>query len=403
MTDMQSRSEFAQHWPLVVICAFGIGIGIAALPFYTQSVFITEWINEFGWTRAQASLGILASTITVSVMSPFVGAAVDRYGFVRPVAFSLMGLALCFALFALFMESLIIFIALSALMALLGSASTPLPFTRAINAVFNRQRGLALGITLCGTGLAAAIAPPIVSDIIEAHGWRTAYWVLSAFTVVAGIIIVIGLSRIAAQNSHAPLNPARIEAASKSAVRTWHFWILLASFFFLAIGIGGLIVHFVPILREFGLSASTAAKTAGIIGIAVILGRLSVGIAVDKIFAPYVAASVITLCMCGILSLAIFGKDAAGPAAFAIGFSIGAEVDLIGYLVARYFGMAAYGRLYGMQYAAFGIGTGSSPVLLGAIRDSTNTYTASLYTACGLLLISALLFICLPRFKSLIS
>jgi len=400
MTDRVAQNEFIQHWPLVMVCAFGIGIGIAALPFYTQSVFITEWINEFGWTRAQASLGIFASTITVSLVSPFVGAAVDRFGLVRPVAFSLLGLALCFALFALFMNSLIMFIALSALMALMASATTPLPFTRAINAVFDKQRGLALGIALCGTGLAAAIAPPIVSDIIEASGWRSAYWTLSGFTVVAGLLIVIGLSRIVTNNDHEPVDLATIKATSSSATKSPHFWKLLAAFFFLAIGIGGLIVHFVPILREFGLTASSAARTAGIIGLAVILGRLSVGVAVDRIFAPYVAASVITLCMCGILSLAVFGADAAGPAAFAIGFSIGAEVDLIGYLVARYFGMAAYGRLYGIQYAAFGIGTGLSPVLLGAIGDNSGTYTASLYTACGLLAISAVLFLNLPQFKT---
>jgi len=401
MTETHTRNEFAEHWPLVVVCTFGIGIGIVALPFYTQSLFIVEWIDEFGWTRAQASLGILASTITIAFVSPFVGAAIDRFGLVRPVAISLMGLALSFMLFAIFLQSLTMFIALNILMALLGSASSPLPFTRAINAVFDRQRGLALGIILCGTGIAAAIAPPIVSDIIQSYGWRTAYWVLAGFTGVAGVVIIFGLSRIVSRKTQSAADPIAIKTLSSAAMGSSHFWQLLVAFFFLAIGISGLIIHFVPILLEAGLTADSAAKTAGVIGIAVILGRLSIGWAVDQVFAPYVAASAVTLCMCGILSLAIFGASAAGPAAFAIGFAIGAEVDLIGYLVARYFGMAAYGRLYGIQYAAFGLGTGISPVLLGAIRDDTGTYLTSLYTSGGLLAVSVVLFVSLPGFKAL--
>jgi len=399
MIEARAPNEFSEHWHLVLVCTFGIGIGIVALPFYTQSLFIAEWVGEFGWSRAEASLGIFATTITLALFSPFVGAAVDRFGLVRPVAFSIAGLVISFILFAMFMNSLTIFIALSILLALLGSASSPLPFTRAINAVFDRQRGLALGITLCGTGIAAAVAPPVVSDIIQTHGWRSAYWALAGFTAAAGVAIIWGLSRIVTKKTDAPVDHALTKATSYSAVRSFHFWQLLLAFFFLAIGIGGLIIHFVPILLETGLTVEDAAGTAGIIGVAVILGRLSIGFAVDRIFAPYVAAGAVTLCMCGILLLAVFGAEAAGVAAFAIGFAIGAEVDLIGYLVARYFGMAAYGKLYGIQYAAFGLGTGASPVLLGAIRDETGTYVTSLLTSSALLAAAVLLFVCLPGFK----
>jgi len=100
---------------------------------------------------------------------------------------------------------------------------------------------------------------------------------------------------------------------------------MLGAMFTLSLGFGGMIVHFVPILLESGLTMSVATSTAGVIGIAVILGRIIVGAAVDKIFAPYVAFVVIFSCILGVLSLAIFGTKAAIPAAFVIGFSIGAE------------------------------------------------------------------------------
>ena len=158
-------------------------------------------------------------------------------------------------------------------------------------------------------------------------------------------------------------------------------------------------IHFVPILLDVGFATNAAVKIAGVIGIAVVLGRLLVGFAVDRIFAPRVAIAILLACVSGVLALAFLGSVVAVPAAFVIGFSVGAEVDLIGYLVARYFGLHAYGQIYGRQYATFLIATGLSPVILGAVRDATGTYTASLFTAAAFMILSAALFAKLPQFE----
>ncbi len=173
----------------------------------------------------------------------------------------------------------------------------------------------------------------------------------------------------------------------------------MAAIFCLSLGLGGLMIHFVPILLEVGFTTGAAAKIAGVIGIAVVLGRLLVGFAVDRIFAPRVAIAILFACISGVLALALFGSAVAVPAAFVIGFSVGAEVDLIGYLVARYFGIHAYGQIYGRQYSTFLIATGLSPVILGAVRDATGTYTASLFTAAAFMVVSATLFAKLPKFE----
>jgi predicted MFS family arabinose efflux permease len=173
----------------------------------------------------------------------------------------------------------------------------------------------------------------------------------------------------------------------------------MAAIFCLSLGLGGLMIHFVPILLDIGFTTSEAVKVAGVIGIAVVLGRLLVGFAVDRIFAPHVAIAILFACICGVLALAVFGMVVAVPAAFVIGFSVGAEVDLIGYLIARYFGMHAYGQIYGRQYSTFLIATGLSPVILGAVRDATGSYTASLFTAAAFITLSAALFTRLPKFE----
>ena len=387
INDHNTGGEFSRHWLLVLVCAAGIGVGVSALPFYTQGLFIEAWIADFGWTRAQASLGILGSTLALAAVLPFIGSIVDRYGLVTPVMISLLGLSAAYVLLGLFVQSIATFVILAMLQAILGSASSPLAYTRAINTVFNKQRGLALGVALSGAGVAATFGPTLISNAIDAFGWRGAYFAMALFTLVVGAVIVIVLSRL--NGAKTPEN-IDTEAASKDfkiakASRT--YWTIMAAIFCLSLGLGGLMIHFVPILLDLGLTTSAAVKIAGVIGIAV-----------DRIFAPWVAIAILFTCICGVLALALLGSTVAVPAAFVIGFSVGAEVDLIGYLVARYFGIHAYGQIYGRQYSAFLIATGLSPVIFGAVRDATGTYTASLFIAAAFMIVSAALFAKLPKF-----
>ena len=399
MSKKKAGSEFSRHWLLVLVCAVGIGVGVSSLPFYTQGLFIEAWIADFGWTRAQASLGILGSTLALAAVLPFIGSIVDRYGLVTPVMISLLGLSLAYVLLGMFVQSIATFVILAMLQAILGSASSPLAYTRAINAVFNKQRGLALGVALSGAGVAATFGPTLISNAIDVFGWRGAYYAMALFTLVVGAVIVLVLSRLNGAKTAASID---MEAANRDflvakASRT--YWTIMAAIFFLSLGLGGLMIHFVPILLDVGFATNAAVKIAGVIGIAVVLGRLLVGFAVDRIFAPRVAIAILLACISGVLALALLGSVVAVPAAFVIGFSVGAEVDLIGYLVARYFGMHAYGQIYGRQYSTFLIATGLSPVILGAVRDATGTYTASLFTAAAFMVISAALFAKLPKFE----
>ena len=399
MSNQKTSSEFSRHWLLVLVCAVGIGVGVSSLPFYTQGLFIEAWIADFGWTRAQASLGILGSTLALAAVLPFIGSIVDRYGLVTPVMISLLGLSLAYVLLGMFVQSIATFVILAMLQAILGSASSPLAYTRAINAVFNKQRGLALGVALSGAGVAATFGPTLISNAIDAFGWRGAYYAMALFTLVVGAVIVLVLSRLNGAKTAANID---MEAAKRDflvAKSSRTYWTIMAAIFCLSLGLGGLMIHFVPILLDVGFATNAAVKIAGVIGIAVVLGRLLVGFAVDRIFAPRVAIAILLACISGVLALALLGSVVAVPAAFVIGFSVGAEVDLIGYLVARYFGMHAYGQIYGRQYSTFLIATGLSPVILGAVRDATGTYTASLFTAAAFMVISAALFAKLPKFE----
>lgn len=75
---------------------------------------------------------------------------------------------------------------------------------------------------------------------------------------------------------------------------------------------------------------------------------------------------------------------------------MGAEADLIGFMTARHFPLAAYSRAYALQYGAFMLAAGLSPLWVGIIADRTAGYDIVLLACAGLLLIPICLFLLLP-------
>jgi len=81
-----------------------------------------------------------------------------------------------------------------------------------------------------------------------------------------------------------------------------------------------------------------------------------------------------------------------------LGFAAGAETDLVAYLAGRYFGMAHYGKIYGMLYMPFGMASAVSPAVYGAVRDATGNYDPILHVALFLFIAGAVLLLLLGRY-----
>ena len=259
------------------------------------------------------------------------------------------------------------------------------------------MRGLALGITLAGMGdRRDRVAAPAVGH--HRRAWL-ADWLpaagLSGFGALALRVTAFRNTAVEARPK-----PAQRRAVLTGALTSRIFWTIALGFAAIAIAVSALVVHMVPLLRDAGMPPLQAATVASFTGFGVLLGRLVIGWLIDRFFAPHVAAIVFTLTAVGCLLLVYGGPDAAPFAAFLIGFSLGAEVDLISYLTARYFGMSAYGMLYSLIYACFIVGASIGPVLAGKIFDMTGNYSLAIWTVIGLLLAGAGATLTLPRFDA---
>jgi MFS family permease len=57
-----------------------------------------------------------------------------------------------------------------------------------------------------------------------------------------------------------------------------------------------------------------------------------------------------------------------------MGFSAGVEVDVMGLIVRRWFGLRAAGRVFSMCFTAFIVGSAFGPLLMAAAFDRTHSY-----------------------------
>lgn len=392
-------SELRQHWLSLLGCTLALGVGVHSLPFYTSGLFMGPLGEAFGWTRTQMSMATTILIAALALLSPFVGMLLDRFGERKVALPSLIVLVAGFFGLSRMNGDLVVFYAVFAFMAVLGAGSSTPTFTRIIARKFDRSRGTALGIGLVSTGLASTLSPLLLTPIIAGGNWRAGYLALAAAVAVATPLFLLFTREPAeAAASRNGTAPGTAGADIGEAARDPVFWILILTFVLISLAASGLVVHFVPLLRDQGLSAEQAGLFASGIGASIIVARLITGVLIDIFFAPRVAAA---LMAAGASALAIFvlgGPSYALFGAIAIGFSVGAEFDLVAYLCARYFGFRSYGRLYGILYSSVLVGTAISPLLYARIFELTGAYTAALWIAIIGLLATAGLFLSLPRF-----
>lgn len=395
------RPELARGWPLLLAATVGSGTGASALIFYSLGVFVAPLQAAFGWSRGEVTSALLYGSAGLTLAAPVLGWLIDRIGERRVALVSIP----CFAavLYALSRidGSLAGFYACFFFAALLGCGTTPILYTRAVARHFDRARGLALGVTLTGPGTAAIVLPPLLAGIIAGEAWRDGFVALAAIALLAWPL-AWGWLRVPARLA----SPSRadidieVEIERRAAFGSRVYWTLALIFAVAAMAASSLIVHMIPMLEDAGLATAAAARVAAVTGVGVILGRLGTGWIIDHVFAPHVAVVLFAIAAAGCGLLVHGGSSAAPLAAFLIGFSLGAEVDLMAYLVSRYFGLCHYGVLYGTIYACFWLGIASGPALTGRLYDATGGYAIALWGIVALFVVSAAAALTLPRFEA---
>ncbi len=385
----------------------GVATGASPIPFYLLPLLLGPIHAELGWSFGAISGGITVFGLISGLLGPVYGALADRLG-VRPVALaSLAAFAVLFAAFRFVPPTLGGYYLFWGVLALVGIGSTPLTWSRAITLWFVRRRGLALGVMLLGTSLAGLVVPLIAQRTIQAWGWRMSFPVLALLPLLIGLPVTYAWFREPRPEERPAevLDPSGrvLGVTLRQAVRDYRFWVLQASILLVSLAYGGAHIHLAQIVILHGFSAAAAAPVISVLALGVMVGRVGVGLLFDRFWAPGVAFPVLLLpaLACWLLGGASATLGMLTLGGFLLGVATGTESDVIAYLASRYFGLAHYGKIYGLLYIPFCIGSALSPILYGAVRDATGGYGTVLYAAMGMFVVGGGLLLTLGRYPRL--
>jgi hypothetical protein len=78
----------------------------------------------------------------------------------------------------------------------------------------------------------------------------------------------------------------------------------------------------------------------------------------------------------GVVLLVVGAGSGVAPyvAAVLIGLALGAEMDLMAFIVSRYFGLKSFGEIFGYLFAIFSLGASVGPIAMGMSFDLTGSY-----------------------------
>jgi MFS family permease len=414
MTTAVRRSGDWSEWRAHGGVVFGAMIGMGtswALYQYVSSLFLRALEADLGWTRGQIC----------AALAPLTGRLADRYG-VRPViTVGALLVGLGYVLLATLPARLELLPFLFAFTAAAGTACGAIVYTRAVNSWFDTHRGLALGCTIAGTSVFALFVPLLLGAVIGTWGWRAGYLTLAALTVFVGLPVALALvwerreaerrnlAREEFERLHAaralpsslplPPTPPAAGATWPETLRMRQYWLLALAMVLVNVSGAGILSQLVPLLTDRGLTFGVAAGLTSLFALCVLIGRVLTGFLVDRV-APLAVAAVLTALPAAGCALLVWGDVTfaiAVAAVILLGLQQGAEVDLLAFFVARFFGMRTYASIFGSLIMVMAFSTGAGVASWGAVHDATGNYDLALVGSVAAFVLGALCFLALGR------
>lgn len=391
--------ELLANWRVLLAAGLGMAVGLQMFSYIT-SIFAPFLIKEFGWARSTFALIGFTMLVTLPTM-PIAGRLADRFGAKRMAAIGVLLLPVVIWTFSLIDGQFRQFFICSAGVMAVGCLTSPVTYTRLIVEKFDKARGLALTIVMSAPALTGIIVPPFLTGFMADHGWRDAYQVLASFVLVAGVIAILLIPKGCGEAPAPKLQDAGAprERNFREVLATPAFWAIFAGVLLTTLHTPLHGSQFVVLLNEQGLDGMAAARMVQVYSLGTLIGRIACGLALDHYPSRIVAAVSMVLPAFG-LSLLASPFDMAwaiGLAVFLVGVTVGAEGDLLSFLVGRYFRMEIFGTALGMCYCALYIASLSGVLLNSALLKAYDSFAPFLWITAGSVLIGSLLFLRLPE------
>jgi MFS family permease len=294
----------------------------------------------------------------------------------------------------------------------MGSGGTYVVSMSTVTRWFRKKRGLALGLASSGVGTGTMLMSPYVGFLILQYGWRDASLIagLSIWAVSIPLSFFLKGSpyEVGALPDGAKAESVEVDTASldeslsglslAQALKTRSLWVITGIWFLFGGSVFLVQTHLVPHITDLGYSGVEAAAVLSFIGLANIIGRISMGVLSDR------GGRRLSAALCALLQAAsivwlIWAKDLWAFYLFGMvyGFGYGGMTPGITALVSDSFGLRRIGTILGALDVGFGTGSAVGPIIGGVIFDATGDYFAAFLASAAAMLVVMLLVVLIRR------
>ena len=398
----------------VIVAVTGVaGATSMGMALFNIGLFIKPMGDELGIGRAAFGWSQTLRQVGGALTAPLLGRLIDRHGArgLLPLAVLITALAMVGLGFARDTRDLLIAVAIIGL----AGYSTPgsLLTTVPVMKWFERDRGRAMAVWSAATLIGGMVFIPLTQWLIDAYGWRQAWWLLAALG--CALVMPLALWLLRRQPEDFGLRPdgdaapdaATTDAGGDAAAHQWtlreasrslSFWWLVAMFSLMSLSLATIGLHRIPEFMDRGLAPMWVAWAMALDSVLAGVASVATGLYAHRIRLQWLGALGFTL-LAAACWLTIVAHDTPmmllSMGLFGIG--IGINIQLQNLIWPEFFGRLHIGSIRG---AVMPITLGASAIgapFAGYVFDSGGSYDPVWWGALVLMLVGAGIALCLRK------
>lgn len=395
----QKKRPLFYGWFLLPLCLGNVMIVNGVTSSY--SVIFVALFSEFNWVSRAELSGIFSLYMFVFFCGNLLaGPILDRFGprITIPLGSVLIGLGLsaCSKISSPYM----LYFYYGLITPLGVCCAGWLPSNVTITNWFRRRRGMAVGIVMCGTGMAVLVFIPLTQFLIERFGWRGAFLAIAIIAVLYLAPLNAIFQRTRPEDKGC--NPDGDDYGSMPAVniqgiqftdtsRQWtvsdalrqrSFWMMGCAFFFNPFSTFTIMLHQVALVVERGFDPMEVAPILGSAGIFAMIGRFAGGMLSDRVgrekaYSVFMGSTVLAVAFLFFLNQE---RSWILPVYVVVGgLGLGVGGAMFPTILADMFPGPSLGRIMGIASAFGGLGAGLGSWFVGYLHDITGSYSWGLF------------------------
>ena len=383
---------------LIALSAIGIHICIGSV--YAWSVLTKPIMQAMGFTLKETTWTFSIAILFLGLSAGFLGDYVEKYGPRKSGLTStcFFGLGMFGTALALHLNSLPLLYLFYGVIGGIGLGTGYITPVSTLVKWFPNNRGFATGLAIMGFGFASLIAGPLMQILVAKYGLVQNFIILGCVYMVIMAASALYLEPPKASNG----GPSGINVKSilpdtqftaKEARKTWQFYALWWIFFTnITCGIGLLAVASPMAQEVVKMTPMAAASMVGIIGLINGLGRIFWSTISDylgrstvyvvffliQIFAFYALAETSSAFIFQLIVFVIISCYVE-ILLFIVMTCYGGGFSCMPAFLSDLFGTKELSAIHGKILTAWGMAGIAGPLLLSWIRETTNSYSITLY------------------------